>query len=169
MLVLGLLLIVAAALLAIGAIFDAGEEATVEILGQTITTTAAGVFVAGAATMLMFLIGVWALMSSMGRSRRKRAERKEAKLRQRDSVSQLEEERTALRAENERLAERLAGRDPAAAGATAGATTAGAAADDPAHHADRTDDATHNDRVIDDRSDPASHETSASGRHRDAI
>jgi len=60
MLILGLLLIIAAALVTVGAIYDAGETATVEILGQTITTTAAGVFIAGLATMLLFLLGVWA-------------------------------------------------------------------------------------------------------------
>ena len=118
MLVLGLLLIIGASLITVGAIYDAGEEATVEILGQTLTTTAAGVFVAGAVTMLMFLVGVWALMSSMGRAKRKRAERKEAKARHRDSVSRLEEERTALRAENERLAEELAARGSAGGAAT---------------------------------------------------
>lgn len=145
MLVLGLLLIVAAAVVAVGAIFDAGEEATVEILGQVITTTAAGVFVAGALTMLMFLVGVWALMSSMSRARRKRSERKEAKSRQRESVAQLEEERAALRAENERLSERLAG--------STGAT--------PATH--------ESDRVIDHTSDLRSEETTSSGRHRDSL
>ena len=48
MLVLGLLLILGAAVITAGAFFDAGETATVEVLGQTSTTTAAGVFVIGA-------------------------------------------------------------------------------------------------------------------------
>lgn len=108
MLVLGLLLIIGAALITVGAIYDAGETATVEILGQTLTTTAAGVFLAGMATMLLFLIGVWALSASMGRARRKRAERRAAKRDQRDSVKRLEQERAALREENERLARQLA-------------------------------------------------------------
>lgn len=113
MLVLGLLLIIGAALITVGAIYDAGETATVEILGQTLTTTAAGVFLAGMATMLLFLIGVWALSASMGRARRKRAERRAAKRDQRDSVERLEQERAALREENERLARQLAsGSDP---------------------------------------------------------
>ena len=107
MLVLGLLLIAGATAVTVGALFDGGESATVEILGRSIETTIAGVFAVGAATMLVFLVGVWALMASMGRARRKRAERKEAKARERESVAQLEEERAELRAENERLSERL--------------------------------------------------------------
>lgn len=152
MLVLGLLLIIGASLITVGAIYDAGEEATVEILGQTLTTTAAGVFVAGAVTMLMFLVGVWALMSSMGRAKRKRAERKEAKARHRDSVTHLEEERTALRAENERLAEELAARRSTAGGTTAGGAAAGAAGGAAAagaathEHSDHDNPGTHEDR-----------------------
>ncbi|MBA2767657.1 MAG: hypothetical protein H0U35_00710 [Sporichthyaceae bacterium] len=135
MLLLGLLLVVLAAAVAVGAMLDAGESATVEILGQTITTTIAGVFVAGAATMLTFLLGVWAISASMGRARRKRAQRKEAKRSQRDSVKHLEEERAALREENERLASQLTETRPvntpsstaagAGVGGAAGATGAG--------------------------------------------
>ena len=123
MLVLGLLLIAGAALITAGAFFDAGETATVEILGQTLSTTAAGVFVIGAMTMLVFLLGVWCLMAGMTRGRRKRQERKQARTQHRDSVRSLEEERESLRLENERLAEELKAREHA--GATAG--TAGAA------------------------------------------
>lgn len=138
MLILGLLLIIAAALVTVGAIYDAGETATVEILGQTITTTAAGVFVAGLATMLLFLLGVAAIYASLGRARRKRAERKAARREQRESVARLEEERAALREENERLARELQERQqrpdstndpaPAAAGPRATGAAAGAAA-----------------------------------------
>ena len=132
MLVLGLLLIILTIALTAGAVYDGGDEATVEILGQSLSTTVAGVFFAGAVTMLLFLVGVWALMASMGRARRKRADRKDAKNRQKESVLALEEERAALRAENERLSERLAtsGSTGGAAGATAagGAGAAGAAA-----------------------------------------
>ena len=113
MLVLGLLLILGAGVITAGALLDAGETATVEVLGQTLTTTAAGVFVIGALTMLVFLLGVWALMASMSRGRRKRAERKQARNRHRDSVKSLEEERETLRLENERLAEQLKGRQGA--------------------------------------------------------
>lgn len=128
MLALALLLILGATALTVGAVYDGGDPAKVEILGQTLSTTVAGVFFTGAATMLLFLMGVWLLTASMGRSRRKRAERKDAKARQRDSVARMEEERVALRAENERLAEELARRRAAGAGAAGAAGTGGAAA-----------------------------------------
>lgn len=140
MLVLGLLLILGAAVVTAGALLDAGETATVEILGQTLTTTAAGVFVIGALTMLVFLVGVWALMASLSRGRRKRAERKQARSRHRDSVKSLEEERETLRLENERLAEQLKSRQGAAAGAgAAGGATAGAMSHDGSHDGHSTD------------------------------
>lgn len=148
MLMLGLLLVVLAAAVAVGAMLDAGESATVEILGQTLTTTIAGVFVAGAATMLTFLLGVWAISASMGRARRKRAQRKEAKRSQRDSVKRLEQERAALREENERLASQLTDtRDTtttssAGVGAGAGAGAAAAGSADAHDHEHSTSEAT---------------------------
>ncbi|MGZ4638331.1 MAG: hypothetical protein ACXV2J_04645 [Actinomycetes bacterium] len=124
MLIIGLVLILASAALGVGAVYDGGESASVEVFGATINTTIGGVFLSGAATMLLFLIGVWLLTSSLGRARRKRAERKEIKRRHRDSVTRLEEERTALRAENERLAEQLGTQPGDAAAAGTGAETA---------------------------------------------
>ena len=130
MLVLGLLLVLGAALITVGALYDAGETATVEILGQTLTTTAAGVFIAGLVTMLMFLVGAWAIAASFGRAKRKRADRKAAKRDHKDSVQRLEDERAALREENERLSRELTDRQrvgaaaPAAGGAAAGGAVA---------------------------------------------
>ena len=190
MLVLGLLLIIGAALITVGAIFDAGESATVEILGQTLSTTAAGVFVAGAVTMLMFLVGVWAVSASFGRARRKRAERKAAKQEHKQSLARLEEERVALREENERLArelaERRAARTAPDTARTAPDTTAhtdtdtspttpvmGAAPSEPS--TDRPDkghtSSYSGERVIDHRTDLTSLEpsTSADGRHRERM
>lgn len=172
MLVLGLLLILGAALITVGAIFDAGETATVEILGQVLTTTAAGVFIAGLVTMLMFLIGVWAVSASFGRARRKRAERKAAKRQHRDSLARLEEERAALREENERLSHQLSTSAPGSA--TTGdavaddARTAGAPDTSPATTAHDPDT---DGRVIDHRSDlTAADGTSTShARHRETL
>jgi uncharacterized protein YlxW (UPF0749 family) len=107
MFVLGLLLILASASLGVGLVYDGTESASVEILGTTVDTTVAGIFFTGAATMLLFLVGVWLLQSKLGRSRRKRVERKEARRLQRESVAKLERERTQLAAENERLSEKL--------------------------------------------------------------
>lgn len=113
MLLLGLLLLVVAAALMAGAVYAGADPTTVEVLGRSMHTTVAGVFFTGAGAMLVFLLGAWMLGASMGRMRRRRAERKEVRDRHRDSVARLEEERTALRAENERLAQRLAGQDAA--------------------------------------------------------
>jgi cbb3-type cytochrome oxidase subunit 3 len=143
-------LIIIAVLITVGAIYDAGESATVEILGQTLTTTVAGVFIAGLVTMLLFLLGMWAMSASFGRAKRKRADRKAAKREQKESVSRLEQERAALREENERLSRELAERQrttsapavssgavPAAGGAAVGAVAAnsgGRGTDDASTH-----------------------------------
>ena len=66
-----------------------------EVLGQTLGTTAAGVFVIGARPCWCSSLGVWLLMASMARGRRKRLERKETRTRQRESVSKIEEERAS--------------------------------------------------------------------------
>ena len=148
-------------------------------------------FVTGLATMLIFFLGVWLLFSSMGRSRRKRVERKQARNRQKESVTQIEEERAQLRAENERLNERLATeRDTTAAGTTAGTAggAAGTAAADRTTSTDRTtsegttsgtatagsaaDRPQHveGDRVVDHDTDLTGRDetaSSTSGRHRD--
>jgi cell division protein FtsB len=125
MAIIGLLLILAAGAVTAGAIYDGGESATIEVFGLSADTTIGGVFVVGLATMLVFFLGVWMLFASMGRSRRKRLERKETRNRQRQSVAQMEEERAQLRAENERLNERLAaGRGSTTTGTAAGATAA---------------------------------------------
>jgi uncharacterized protein YlxW (UPF0749 family) len=107
MLILGLLLILGSAALGVGLAYNGSEAASVQMLGTTVETTAAGLFFSGAATMLVFLVGVWLLSSKLGRARRKRTERNAARRDQRDSVKQLEAERTQLAAENERLSERL--------------------------------------------------------------
>jgi len=195
MAIIGLLFILGAGAVTAGAIYDGGESATIEVFGLSADTTIGGVFVAGLATMLIFFLGVWLLFSSMGRSRRKRMERKQARTRQKESVSQIEEERAQLRAENERLNEQLAtGRGTTAAGTTAG-TTAGAAGGAAAGTttADRTTstdtvDATstdgttgsttsadrpqhvEGDQVVDHTTDLTEHDetaSSTSGRHRD--
>ena len=124
MILLGLLLILAAAAVTVGAVYDGGDPATVEILGRELDTTVAGVFFTGMATMLV-LIGAWLFRASMGRARRKRAERKETRNRHRDSVSRLEEERTNLRAENEKLNQELSSLAKQHVARTGGTASAG--------------------------------------------
>lgn len=107
MLVLGLLLILGSAALTTGFVVDGSEAASVEILGTTVDTTAAGLFLSGAGTMLLFLVGVWLLTTKMRRTRRQRGERKASRRQQKESVAQLEADRAKLAAENERLSEKL--------------------------------------------------------------
>ncbi len=107
MLALGLLFIVVAALVTAGAIYDGGESATFALLGQTIDTSIAGIFLTGVATMVVFFLGLWMVMKAMARGRRKRHERKVATREQQQTVSAVEQERAALKAENERLAAQL--------------------------------------------------------------
>ena len=133
MLLLGLVLMIVAAAVTAGAIYDGGEHATFEVFGQTVGTTVAGIFMLGLATMLVFFIGVWMAFASAGRARRRRIARKEARNRQHESVSQMEQERAQLRAENERLNEQLATNRPAGSdGADGMAGTTTAAGTDPA-------------------------------------
>ena len=157
MLLLGLVLMIVAAAVTAGAIYDGGEHATFEVFGQTVGTTVAGIFMIGLATMLVFFIGVWMTFSSAGRARRRRIARKEARNRQHESVSQMEQERAQLRAENERLNEQLATHRPAGTDgldgtAAAGGTTAAGA---DAMGTDTAERPTHvtGDRVVDHTTD----------------
>jgi ABC-type nickel/cobalt efflux system permease component RcnA len=172
MLALGLLFILGAVAVTAGAIYDGGESASFELFGQTIGTTISGVFMAGFATMLVFILGVWMLMSSMTRGRRKRLERKETKARQRESVSQIEQERAQLRAENEQLQERLGRESRPATATAAGSETR---TDTPMRPGDETGTGSTttdgNDRVVDHTTDLTSREgeraASTSARHRE--
>ena len=111
MLVIGLLLILIA-LAALGiVIYDGAERVSVEAFGATADTTVMGVFLTGVGTALLFFLGMWLLKSGNARSRKQRADRKAQRIRHRESVAKLEQERNELRAENERLA-KAAGRPP---------------------------------------------------------
>jgi uncharacterized membrane protein len=171
MLLLGLVLMIVAAAVTAGAIYDGGEHATFEVFGQTVGTTVAGIFMLGLATMLVFFIGVWMTFSSAGRARRRRIARKEARNRQHESVSQMEQERAQLRAENERLNEQLATNGPATsngADGTAGATTAAGAG--TATGTDAAERPTHvtGDRVVDHNTDLSDEPATSTGNDASA-
>jgi cell division protein FtsB len=123
MLVLGLLLVLIA-LAALGiVVYDGAEKVTVEAFGMDGETTVMGVFLTGVGTTLLFFIGLWLLKSGNARSRKQRADRKAQRIRHRESVAKLEQERNELRAENERLA-KAAGRPPVTASGGQGTATA---------------------------------------------
>lgn len=104
MIVLGLLLIVAALALGAAVIGDGTETQSLDIFGVNISTSAAGLFGAGAATMLALVLGVWLVQSALNRKRRRRQERKVVERERKESVSRLEAEKAELaeRLERER-------------------------------------------------------------------
>lgn len=109
MLVLGLILILIAAAITAGAVYDGGESVSLSFLGATISNiTVAGVFLAGLATTVVFFLGLWMIMNALARARRKRHDRKETTRRQEQSVSEIAAEKARLAEENDRLNERLA-------------------------------------------------------------
>ena len=114
MLVIGLLLVLIACALIVGAVYDGAEPVNMEAFGAHQSTTVAGVFFIGVGTTLLFFLGMWLLKSATARSRKQRSDRKAQRIRHRESVAKLEQERNELRAENERLA-KAAGRPPATA------------------------------------------------------
>lgn len=114
MLVIGLLLVLIAAAIIVGAVYDGAEPVNMEAFGAHQSTTVAGVFFIGVGTTLLFFLGMWLLKSATARSRKQRADRKAQRIRHRESVAKLEQERNELRAENERLA-KAASRPPATA------------------------------------------------------
>ena len=108
-----LIILIALALVGI-AIYDGAEKVSVEAFGNTGDTTVMGVFLTGVGTTLLFFLGMWLLKSATARSRKQRADRKAQRIRHRESVAKLEQERNELRAENERLS-KAADRPPAPA------------------------------------------------------
>ncbi len=115
MLFLGLLLILLALVLGGAILADATEAETIEVFGVSVDTTGAGVFVAGAVTMLSLLIGLWMVRLAMARSRRRRAEVKSLKRDRNESLSRLEQEKAELAAQlvGVRAAHELGGSAPA--------------------------------------------------------
>jgi ABC-type nickel/cobalt efflux system permease component RcnA len=138
MLLIGLLLVLAAAAAGGIVVYDGAETSKVEFFGHHATMSVSGIFFAGVATMIVFLLGLWMMQGSLGRARRRRLARREARVEHRDSVRSLEEEKAQLAMENARL-ERQLQRDRAAAGtsgAAVGGTTAAATSAAPARDAD---------------------------------
>jgi len=85
------------------------QETTAEAFNQTLSgVSLGGFFLAGALTTLVLLFGVSLINSGMGRSRRRRTQRKEIETRAREVEANAEQERLAAVAEADRLREELA-------------------------------------------------------------
>ena len=99
MIVLALLLIVGAALVAVGVLLNATGDATLEAFGVDVSTNEGGLFIAGAATMLAFLLGLWLLAKATQRARRRRSEVKNLKRSRSSEVERLQAEKAQLEEE----------------------------------------------------------------------
>lgn len=74
MAVLALVLILVALVFGFGVLVGNTGPQSLNVFGIDISATSAGIFLAGAATMLVLLSGLWMLQAGARRARRKRAE-----------------------------------------------------------------------------------------------
>lgn len=77
MVVLALLLIAAALAFGTGVLLGADRATTLDLFGVQVLASENGLFLLGAATMLVLLVGLWLLRAALRRARRRRAEVKE--------------------------------------------------------------------------------------------
>ena len=100
MIVLGLLLLLASGTVALGVVLSNTNATSVEGFGLTVSNiTLGGLFLAGAVTGLIFMLGLAMLAAGSGRKRRRRIETKHTVRDARTETEQLAEENTALRAQ----------------------------------------------------------------------
>ena len=75
MIVLGVLMVAVAVLVILAAVTRAGNDEAVLNLGVIdVNTTALGIFLAGAVTLLILVLGLWLIASGLRRARQKRSE-----------------------------------------------------------------------------------------------
>ncbi|MBA2559070.1 MAG: hypothetical protein H0V07_04145 [Propionibacteriales bacterium] len=79
MVILGLLLLLLAVVVAIAAIYRGGEPAQLDLQVFKVTTNITGIYLAGALTLLVAVLGLLALMYGLRHDRRRRAQIKELK------------------------------------------------------------------------------------------
>ncbi|MFC4530590.1 hypothetical protein [Sphaerisporangium dianthi] len=134
MIVLGLLLIVlaGAALVAVANDETGSIAASVTVLDRTFQLSKLELFLAGAATAAVFLIGLIVLTAGMRHSGAKRRKLREARVETRDRVARLEEEKRRL--------ERRLETEAAAPVAADGSTPPGRHAQVPDSDGDGVDD-----------------------------
>ncbi len=95
MIVLGLLILVAAVAVTVGAIARGGADVSLDFGSFTVNTDAAGMFLTGAATLLVAVIGLWLLRGGLARSRQRRQEMRELRDRAARNESAARREREA--------------------------------------------------------------------------
>ena len=87
MIVLGLLVLVAVLAVAVVAVARGGDPVTFKVGSLSFETDGTGMFLAGAGTLLLTVVGVWLLTRGLARSRHRRQEMREL----RDRASRNEE------------------------------------------------------------------------------
>lgn len=98
MIVLGLLLLLASGALAVEVVMSNTGPATVEAFGYTLSNiTLSGLFLAGAATGLLVMLGVMLLLAGTSRTRSRRVTARHVRSTRREN-EHLQEENAALRA-----------------------------------------------------------------------
>ena len=95
MTVLGLLILVAAAAVTVGAIARGGADVSLDFGSFTVNTDAAGMFLTGAATLLVAVVGLWMLRGGVARSRQRRKEMRELRDRAARNEAAAKRERAA--------------------------------------------------------------------------
>lgn len=101
MALLGLLLMLAAGALTAGVVLSNTDRTSAEVFGLTLSNLSlGGLFLAGAATALVFALGLWALLRGLARSRRRNLERRKV-------VRDTREQQSSLAAEKARLEREL--------------------------------------------------------------
>jgi hypothetical protein len=103
MIVLGLILIVLALVVGSGVIAGATAKTSFDVFGVHISNIAESViFIAGAVTLLVLIVGLWLVTAAAGRKRRLRAERRERERGMLDEHERLTGEKAELEARLER-------------------------------------------------------------------
>ncbi len=95
MIVLGFLILVAAVAVTVGAVARGGGDVSLDFGSFTVNTDAAGMFLTGAATMLVAVIALWMLRGGLARSRQRRREMRELRDRAARNEAAAKRERAA--------------------------------------------------------------------------
>lgn len=99
MIVFGLLLLLASGAVGLGVVLSNTNATSAEAFGLTVSNiTLGGLFLAGAATGLVFMLGLAMLVAGAGRKRRRRLATKHSVREVRTEKESLAEENAALRA-----------------------------------------------------------------------
>jgi ABC-type nickel/cobalt efflux system permease component RcnA len=99
MIILGLLILLGVAAVTVVALVRGGADVSIDVGSFTVNTDAAGMFIAGAVSLLLAVVGLWLLNRGMKRSRRRRREMHELRDRAARNDAASRREQPAARSE----------------------------------------------------------------------